>query len=150
MFSASQSKCLLKLQATFVKAVAQQKQYKLNFWHNKASLKVKERIPTSTAKEHSFSALCDIFAYSYLKLKPCNWYLTYLNPTPCLKPDETGLSSVVAVDYVRLFKCSISEGSIVSRGGGALGLIFAGYLPLASQSPYPIIVYSVANYKPPS
>ena len=25
--------------------------------------------------------------------------------------------------------------------GGLLGLIFAGYVPLASQSPYPIIVY---------
>ena len=28
---------------------------------------------------------------------------------------------------------------------GLLALIFAGYVPLASQSPYPIIVYSVAN-----
>ena len=28
---------------------------------------------------------------------------------------------------------------------GVLGLIFAGYVPLASQSSYPIIVYSVAN-----
>ena len=56
MFSLSQSKCLLKLQVAFVKAVAQQKQYKLNFWHNKASLKVKEIIPTSTVKKHSFSA----------------------------------------------------------------------------------------------
>ena len=37
------------------------------------------------------------------------------------------------------------------RGGGGLGvlrLIFAWYVPLASQSPYPIIVYSVANYRP--
>ena len=33
-------------------------------------------------------------------------------------------------------------------GEGVLGLIFAGYLPLASQSPYPIIVYSVAKYRP--
>ena len=34
-------------------------------------------------------------------------------------------------------------------GGGELELIFAGYVPLASQSPYPIIVYSVmANYRP--
>ena len=56
MFSLSQSKCLLKLQAVFVKAVAQQKQCKLKFWHNQASLKVKEIIPTSTDKEHSFSA----------------------------------------------------------------------------------------------
>ena len=29
---------------------------------------------------------------------------------------------------------------------GVLGLIVAGYVPLASQNPYPIIVYSVANY----
>jgi len=33
-------------------------------------------------------------------------------------------------------------------GGGLLGLIFAGYVPLASQNPYPIIVYSVAKYRP--
>ena len=31
---------------------------------------------------------------------------------------------------------------------GVLGLIFAGYVPLACQSPYPIIVYSVANCRP--
>ena len=36
-------------------------------------------------------------------------------------------------------------------GGGTgrvLGLIFAWYLPLASQSPYPIKVDFVANYRP--
>ena len=32
------------------------------------------------------------------------------------------------------------------RGGGALGFIFAGYVPLASE-PLPIIVYFVANYR---
>ena len=32
---------------------------------------------------------------------------------------------------------------------GVLGLTLAGYVPLASQSPYPIIVYSVANYYRP-
>ena len=37
---------------------------------------------------------------------------------------------------------------ICPPGRGVLGLIFAGYVPLASQSPYPIIVYSVANYRP--
>ena len=31
---------------------------------------------------------------------------------------------------------------------GVLGLIFAGFVLLASQSPYPIIVYFVANYRP--
>ena len=30
-------------------------------------------------------------------------------------------------------------------GGGGMGLIFAGYVPLASQNPYPIIVYSEAT-----
>ena len=33
-------------------------------------------------------------------------------------------------------------------GGGLLGSIFAEYMPLASQNPYPTIVYSVANYRP--
>ena len=33
-------------------------------------------------------------------------------------------------------------------GGGELGLIFAGFVPLASQNPYPIIVNSVAKYRP--
>ena len=33
-------------------------------------------------------------------------------------------------------------------GGGVLRLVFAGYVLLASQSPYPIIVYSVANFRP--
>ena len=32
--------------------------------------------------------------------------------------------------------------------GGLLGVIFAGYVLLATQSPYPIIVYFVANYRP--
>ena len=32
-------------------------------------------------------------------------------------------------------------------GGGVLGSSFAGYVPLASQNPYPIIVYSVASYR---
>ena len=37
------------------------------------------------------------------------------------------------------------------RGGGGgevLGFSFAGYVPLASQSPCPIIVYFVASYRP--
>ena len=33
-------------------------------------------------------------------------------------------------------------------GGGLLRSIFAGYVPLASWSPYPIIVYFVANCRP--
>ena len=34
------------------------------------------------------------------------------------------------------------------KTGGVLALTFAGYVPLASQSPYPIIVFSVANCRP--
>ena len=34
------------------------------------------------------------------------------------------------------------------RGGGVLGSGFAGYVPLASQNPHPIIFSSVANYRP--
>ena len=33
-------------------------------------------------------------------------------------------------------------------GGGVLRLIFAWFVLLASQSPYPIIVYSMANIDP--
>ena len=32
--------------------------------------------------------------------------------------------------------------------GGGIGSGFAGYVPLASQNPHTIIVYSVANYRP--
>ena len=41
----------------------------------------------------------------------------------------------------------VSQMTISPGGGGVLGLIFAGYVPLASQNPYPIIVYSVAKYR---
>ena len=34
------------------------------------------------------------------------------------------------------------------RGEGGTWSIFAWYVPLASQSPYPVIVDFVANYKP--
>ena len=41
-------------------------------------------------------------------------------------------------------------GSILAplKGGGVLGFMFAGYVPLASQSPHPILVYFLANYRP--
>ena len=37
---------------------------------------------------------------------------------------------------------------VCGGGGGVLGLIFAGYVPLAFQSPYPIIIYFLANFRP--
>ena len=33
-------------------------------------------------------------------------------------------------------------------GGGVLELMFAGYVPLAFQSPYPIKVYFLVSYGP--
>ena len=41
-----------------------------------------------------------------------------------------------------------SPQSRLCNPGGLLRSIFAGYVPLASQSPYPIIVYFGANYRP--
>ena len=46
-------------------------------------------------------------------------------------------------------KCNSKEVySLPGKEGGLLGSGFAGYVPLASQNPHPIIVYSVANYRP--
>ena len=33
-------------------------------------------------------------------------------------------------------------------GGRIIRVVFAGYVPLASKSPYSNVVYSVANYRP--
>ena len=44
--------------------------------------------------------------------------------------------------------CKTAMPGVGVGGGGVLGLIFGWYVPLASQSPYPITVYSVANYRP--
>ena len=38
--------------------------------------------------------------------------------------------------------------TVTIPGGGVLGWSLVGYVPLASQNPYPIIVYSVASYRP--
>ena len=58
------------------------------------------------------------------------------------KPAHTAVSprySPIAKDV----SCPVRGG-----GGGVLGIIFALYVPLDSQSRYSIIVYSVANYRP--
>ena len=39
-------------------------------------------------------------------------------------------------------------GNTPGGGVGVLGFSFAGYVPLASQSPCPRIVYFVASYRP--
>ena len=44
-------------------------------------------------------------------------------------------------EYVQIF-CPKAQKPL--GGGRYFGLIFTGYVPLAYQNPYPIIVYSVA------
>ena len=41
----------------------------------------------------------------------------------------------------------ISLARIVRSRGGVLGLMFAGYVPLASQSPYPIMLILVTFWE---
>ena len=58
-------------------------------------------------------------------------------------------SDMFALYWVRLWDRCESKTLPKSRGGGGvLGLSFAGYVPLASQSPCPIIVYFVASCRP--
>ena len=57
-------------------------------------------------------------------------------------------ASTVTQRTFTLLLFGIMRGLFPGGGGGTLGSIFAGYVRLASQSPYPIIVYSVANYRP--
>ena len=71
-----------------------------------------------------------------------------------LKVAFSNLSGIVVDEALEKLNFKISRGSFLDRlqdspGGGVLGSSFAGYVPLASaQNPYPIIVYSVASYRP--
>ena len=63
-------------------------------------------------------------------------------PEPVLFDRPAGPNGQIKTD-LRLMKERARGG-----GEGVLGSIFAGYVPLAPQNPYPIIVYFVANYRP--
>ena len=56
-----------------------------------------------------------------------------------------------SVSFLRAFFSRLEKENSAdneARGGGVvLGLMFAGYVPLASQRPYPIKVYFLANYR---
>ena len=56
-------------------------------------------------------------------------FIIYIEFTVCV-----GLAPKLTLNCARL-----------GPGGEVLGSGFAGYVPLASQNPHPIIVYSVAN-----
>ena len=91
------------------------------------------------------------------------YVLSFLRWNDLQFPNRTPLSSVTCSltgAYYRLnafsFRFPVILSVILDKhtppGGGrvvgVLGLIFAGYVPLASLSPYPIIVYFVATYTP--
>ena len=52
------------------------------------------------------------------------------------------------IEIYRILQHTLSFRVVVGGGGvGELGLILAGYVPLASHNSYPIIVYSVPSYR---
>ena len=55
-------------------------------------------------------------------------------------------SEIKPVTFLYLLGSRTFLGGLGSGGGRVLGSTFAEYVPLASQNPYPITVYSVANY----
>ena len=57
------------------------------------------------------------------------------------------LSSLFETSFSRHLVPVVQKVDSVPGGGGVLGLLFAGYVPMASQSPYPIIVYFLAHYR---
>ena len=69
----------------------------------------------------------DLFSYLHDVFLICSWVF---DPSHCLLVSEI---------------YNIPGGG---EGRGVLGLTFAGYVPLDFQNPFPIIVYSVANYRP--
>ena len=65
---------------------------------------------------------------------------------PLLLSSFSGPNISLLYNFVYMKIVLLRAINLLVREGGVLGLIFAGYLSLASQSPYPIIVCSVANY----
>ena len=68
----------------------------------------------------------------------------------CIIVITRSLGGVQRFVYAGVYNFSSSSGSsnLLSPRGGVLGSTFAGYVLLATQNTYPIIVYSVTNYNP--
>ena len=78
----------------------------------------------------------------------CTTFLPFLNKVLII----TVINIVFTIVQYKVFLRNTIKHKAMSCnatwGGGVLGSSFAGYVPLASQNPYPIIVYSVASYRP--
>ena len=89
---------------------------------------------TYERSEHRKRRACIIF--QSLGGSPVDWEYN---------PEIFGIPQIDNIDHETLLLFTSHPG-----GGGEVGYlgpaIFAGYVPLASQNPYPIIVYSLANY----
>ena len=70
--------------------------------------------------------------------------LTWIVKNRALNSDK----KVMEVSLVFINSVPVLSAGMKQPVGGVLGSIFAGYVSLASQNPYPIKVYSVANYRP--
>ena len=57
-------------------------------------------------------------------------------------------SRVFTISYIERHVYFPGKGRKEWGGGGGFGLMFAGYVPLASENPYRVMVYSVGNYRP--
>ena len=67
----------------------------------------------------------------------------------CRHTEITAFAEKCTTEYTTLLTAKNgSDPPPPTRGDPSINFrIFPGYLPLAFQSPYPIIVYSVANYR---
>ena len=70
--------------------------------------------------------------------------LTWIVKNCALNSDK----KVIEVSLVFINSVPVLSAGMKQPVGGVLGSIFAVYVSLASQNPYPIKVYSVANYRP--
>ena len=105
--------------------------------------------------------------YSFITQKILNFLqILYANSNPLINAWQTygEITSWSSLELIRMWSAYSNLSSLPPQknenlyasltgypgvgGRGLLGLISAGYVPLASQSPYPIIVYSVADCIP--
>ena len=87
----------------------------------------------------------------YLQTQIVNWFYCWTplegSKVQTFWKDKINLTTLKWPNLILFFYINLLKSRKYSPGV-LLRLIFAGYVPLGSYSPYPIIVYSVANYRP--